>query len=131
PQGYPVARVIEVHHDTVQPSAQIRARPLAQLDRLHEVMLVWFKGDHPAAPTPPGGADSVATDLPSGNPAYQPQLLPPHPAPPAPAIAPPAGASPAGVPPASGPARKRPEAANPTHTHAPAPAHAPAPEHGR
>jgi rod shape-determining protein MreC len=79
PQGYPVARVIEVRHDAVQPLAQIRARPLAELDRLHEVMLVWFKADHPAAPT--RSSSTVDADLPSGNPAYQPQTVPPRPAP--------------------------------------------------
>lgn len=80
PQGYPVARVTEVRHDTVQPSAQIRARPLAQLDQLHEVMLVWFKADHPAAPTP-ASSTSVESDLPGGNPAFQPQPAPPRPQP--------------------------------------------------
>lgn len=81
PQGYPVARVTEVRRDAVQPSAQIQARPLAQLDRLHEVMLVWFKGDHPAAPTRPTDSSSVETDLASGDPAYQPQPVPPRPKP--------------------------------------------------
>jgi rod shape-determining protein MreC len=89
PQGYPVARITEVRHDTVQPSAQIRARPLAELDRVHEVMLVWFKGDHPAAPTPTAASTAVDQDLPSGDPAFQPQAVPPRPKPlPAPAPAP-------------------------------------------
>lgn len=81
PQGYPVARITEVRHDAVQPSAQIRARPLAELDRMHEVMLVWFKKDHPAAPTPAATSSSVEKDLPSGNPDYQPQPVPPRPKP--------------------------------------------------
>ncbi|MGH8218339.1 MAG: rod shape-determining protein MreC [Steroidobacteraceae bacterium] len=87
PQGYPVARITEVRHDTVQPAAQIRARPLAELDRLHEVMLVWFKGDHPAAPTPAAASASVRKDLPSGNPDFQPRPVPPRPQPPPPASA--------------------------------------------
>ncbi|HEY2591093.1 MAG TPA: rod shape-determining protein MreC [Steroidobacteraceae bacterium] len=85
PQGYPVARITDVRHDTVQPSAQVRARPLAQLDRMHEVMLVWFKGDHPAAPTPTATSASIDKNLPSGDPAYQPQSVPPRPKPTAPA----------------------------------------------
>lgn len=79
PQGYPVARVIEVRHDAIQPLEQIRARPLAQLDRLHEVMLVWFKVDHPAAPTPRAQSGLPGTESPQGNPAFQPQPVPPHP----------------------------------------------------
>lgn len=43
PPGYPVARVAEIHRDAVQPSAQIRAVPLARIDRDREVALVWFK----------------------------------------------------------------------------------------
>lgn len=81
PQGYPVARITEVRHDAVQPLAQIRARPLAELDRMHEVMLVWFKEDHPAAPTPAAASTSVDKDLPSGNPDYRPQPVPPRPKP--------------------------------------------------
>jgi rod shape-determining protein MreC len=79
PQGYPVARVAEVRHDAVQPLAQIRATPLAQLDRLREVMLVWFQADHPAAPASLTGGDTK-----SGNTMLQPQKAPAKP-PPAPA----------------------------------------------
>jgi len=43
PPGYPVARVAEIHRDAVQPLAQIRAVPLARIDRDREVALVWFK----------------------------------------------------------------------------------------
>ncbi len=76
PQGYPVARVTEVHHDSVQPLAQIRAQPLAQLDKLHEVMLVWFRADHPAAPIGLAGGGTVDSDLTEGNPAFQPLPAP-------------------------------------------------------
>src|SRR5205823_4569606 len=31
PEGYPVARVTEVHRDAVQPLAQVRAEPLAHV----------------------------------------------------------------------------------------------------
>jgi rod shape-determining protein MreC len=81
PQGYPVARVTEVRHDAVQPLAQIRAAPLARLDRLREVMLVWFRPDHPAAPS-----NVTGDHLTTGNAAFQPQPAPPKPAP-APATA--------------------------------------------
>jgi len=70
PEGYPVARVTEVHRDAVQPLAQVRAAPLAHVDSDSEVMLVWFRADHPAAPAP---AESAAGGLKSGNPAMQPQ----------------------------------------------------------
>jgi rod shape-determining protein MreC len=50
PPGYPVARVTEVHKDTVQPLAHVRAAPFAHLDTDSEVMLVWFRHDSPAAP---------------------------------------------------------------------------------
>ncbi len=50
PPGYPVARVTEVHKDTVQPLAHVRAVPFAQLDTDSEVMLIWFSHDSPAAP---------------------------------------------------------------------------------
>ena len=79
PQGYPVARVISVHHGASQP-VEIRARPLAELDKLHEVMLVWFRPNHPAAPRPFDSGQSVSRDLPAGDPAFQPQSVPAHPA---------------------------------------------------
>jgi rod shape-determining protein MreC len=71
PQGYPVARISEVHHDTVQPLAQILATPLAHLAALHEVMLVWFQDLNPAAPTRLQGGAST-----TGNCALQRQSAP-------------------------------------------------------
>jgi rod shape-determining protein MreC len=129
PQGYPVARVVEVRRDAVQPLAQIRARPFAQLDRLREVMLVWFRRDHPAAPSMSRGEDSVESDLASGNPIFQPQKVPPRratpgktpqapsPTPTAPAKAAPGPGAAPGHTPGSGPG--------------PAPAPAPAPAPGK
>src|SRR6267143_229542 len=76
PQGYPVARVTEVHRDAVQPLAHVRAAPLAHIDTDSEVMLVWFRADHPAAPTPT--TDSLG-ELKSGTSALQPQAAPPRP----------------------------------------------------
>jgi rod shape-determining protein MreC len=76
PEGYPVARVTEVHRDAVQPLAQVRAAPLAHVDTDTEVMLVWFRADHPAAPAP---AVNASGELKSGNPSMQPQPAPPKP----------------------------------------------------
>jgi rod shape-determining protein MreC len=88
PEGYPVARVTEVHRDAVQPLAQVRAAPLAHIDTDSEVMLVWFRPDHPAAPAP---AAETGGDLKHGNPAMQPQVTAPksHAAPQAAPAAPP------------------------------------------
>jgi rod shape-determining protein MreC len=72
PAGYPVAKVTEVHRDAVQPLAQVLAAPFANVDTDREVVLVWFREDHPAAPV------SVASgDLKAGNPNLQPQPAPP------------------------------------------------------
>ena len=103
PEGYPVARVTEVHRDAVQPLAQVRAAPLAHVDSDSEVMLVWFRPDHPAAPAPAAGAGG---GLKSGNPALQPQPAAPrnHPAPQAPAPAAPASPATPAPPPAREPA---------------------------
>jgi rod shape-determining protein MreC len=76
PEGYPVARVTEVHRDAVQPLAQVRAAPLAHLDTDTELMLVWFRADHPAAPVVDTGGDAK-----HGNSAMQPQTSPPKPHP--------------------------------------------------
>jgi rod shape-determining protein MreC len=59
PAGYPVAVVTGIKRDPVMLLAQVRARPLATLERDREVMLVWFDASHPAAP-----ATKAATDLP-------------------------------------------------------------------
>jgi len=59
PAGYPVAVVTGIKRDPVMLLAQVRARPLATLERDREVMLVWFDANHPAAP-----ATKAATELP-------------------------------------------------------------------
>lgn len=70
PQGYPVARIADIRRNTAQP-AQIRATPLAHLNALHEVTLVWFQETHPAAPT--RLKDGATT---TGNPSLQKQPAP-------------------------------------------------------
>lgn len=72
PAGYPVGRVTEVHRDAVQPLAQVRALPFASVETDSEVVLVWFREDHPAAP-----AAVTTGDLKTGNPKLQPQAAPP------------------------------------------------------
>ncbi len=41
PEGYPVAQVTRVVRDETRPFASISAQPLAQLDRLKHLMLLW------------------------------------------------------------------------------------------
>jgi len=82
PSGYPVGRVVEVHRDAVQPLAQVRAEPFASMNIDREVMLVWFREGHPAAPVSLNGGDAK-----TGNATMQPQPAPPRKAPP-PAAAP-------------------------------------------
>lgn len=118
PEGYPVARVTEVHRDAVQPLAQVRAAPLAHLDTDTEVMLVWFRPDHPAAPSPLAGASG---ELKNGNRTMQPQTTPPKSRPEPPA------SPPAPSPPRSEPSRPLPTQATAT-AHAASAPEAPAPE---
>jgi rod shape-determining protein MreC len=87
PAGYPVGRVSEVHRDAVQPLAQVRAVPFASMNIDREVMLVWFREGHPAAPMSTTGGDAK-----TGNANMQPQTAPhPKPGAPAPAQTPKAG----------------------------------------
>jgi rod shape-determining protein MreC len=116
PAGYPVARVTEVHRDAVQPLAQVRAAPLAHVDTDTEVMLVWFRADHPAAPSPPVNATGELT---SGSTAMQPQPAPAKPTPPAAAPADTDADEPVNVPPPGGPADSTSEAAPAPATPAP------------
>jgi rod shape-determining protein MreC len=89
PPGYPVARVTEVHKDTVQPLAHVRAAPFARLDTDSDVMLIWFRHDSPAAPLKEEGGQ-----LTTGNRNIQPLTVPVKPQP---AIAAPAGPPKAGA----------------------------------
>ena len=84
PAGYPVARVTEVHEDTVQPLAHVRAAPFAHLDTDSDVMLIWFRHDSPAAPLKQHNGQ-----LTTGNRAIQPLAVPVKPQRPAtaPAVA--------------------------------------------
>jgi len=97
PAGYPVGRIAAVHREAVQPLAQVLVEPLGRIDLEREVTLVWFRESHPAAPAP-----AEAGDLRIGNPALQPQLVPPAPAPVAPPVQPGGAAVPNTMRPATG-----------------------------
>jgi rod shape-determining protein MreC len=122
PAGYPVGRVVEVHRDAVQPLAQVRAVPFASMNIDREVMLVWFREGHPAAPMATNGADAK-----TGNASMQPQVAP-HPKPGAATAQPPGqptkGTAPS-APPSPGDAATLPTPAKATP---PKPAKAPAAE---
>ncbi|RLV59031.1 rod shape-determining protein MreC [Parashewanella curva] len=45
PEGYPVARVVSVNKDDGQKYAQVTAEPLAALDRIRYVLLIWPNDD--------------------------------------------------------------------------------------
>jgi rod shape-determining protein MreC len=83
PAGYPVGRVADIHRDAVQPLAQVRAVTFASMDTDREVMLVWFREGHPAAPVA-----ATTGDAKTGSPKMQPQQTPPKPAAPAATTAP-------------------------------------------
>jgi rod shape-determining protein MreC len=109
PEGYPVARVSEVHRDAVQPLAQVRATALSHINSDTEVILVWFRPGHPAAPA---ARTSSADQVKTGNAALQPLAAPPPRAsaepPAAPSAEPPAAQPPApATPSAQGPAARR------------------------
>jgi len=53
PYGLPVARVTRVERDPAEPLAQIFAAPLAKIDADREVLFIWGRPDHPAAPASP------------------------------------------------------------------------------
>jgi len=50
PFGLPVARVTKVERDPTQPLARIMAEPLARIEADREVLFVWTRAGHPAAP---------------------------------------------------------------------------------
>jgi rod shape-determining protein MreC len=53
PAGYPVAVVTLVNRNPQEPFAEVSARPVAALDQVREVMLIWpAAGEAPEAPEP-------------------------------------------------------------------------------
>jgi rod shape-determining protein MreC len=102
PRGYPVARVTKVERDPAAAFAIVEAKPLAQLDRAREVMLLWFErpGMEPqTGPTPGRSASEHVTPEQSrpGTASGKPQST----APAAPAAVIPPRAQPSPTPPAA------------------------------
>jgi rod shape-determining protein MreC len=62
PAGLPVARISGVRRENNQLLAQVRAQPLADIERDREVMLLEFESSHPDAPAP----NPPIAPLPSG-----------------------------------------------------------------
>lgn len=56
PRGYPVGTVTKVEFDPGSPFARIIAKPIAQLDRIREVMLLESEPTTPVADAPPADA---------------------------------------------------------------------------
>lgn len=50
PSGYPVATITKVERDPSETFAVVEAKPLAQLDRIREVLLLWHQTPAPSAP---------------------------------------------------------------------------------
>lgn len=60
PAGYPVAKITKVERDPSQTFAVVEAKPLAQLDRAREVLLLWFQPDTAVAAPQTKPADAAA-----------------------------------------------------------------------
>ena len=59
PAGYPVATVTGIKRDPVLLLTQVRAKPLATLERDRETLLLWFDPTHSAAPVAPVASDTL------------------------------------------------------------------------
>ncbi|HID44504.1 MAG TPA: rod shape-determining protein MreC [Chromatiaceae bacterium] len=64
PPGYPVAKVTEVKREPGKPFATVLARPLAQLDRTREALLVWEVNLPPEFPEDEATSAEPAAALP-------------------------------------------------------------------
>ena len=62
--GLPVARVTKVERDPAQPLAQITAVPLARIEADREVLFIWSRTGHPAAPA---STEALALEAPRPN----------------------------------------------------------------
>ena len=136
PAGYPVARILKVERNPAETFAVVEARPMAQLDRAREVLLLWFDKSTPMTGTVPSDPTRSPAGEISSTPTYKPATpqqsrtqTSPRAQPPKPA-APPAPAEPTPTTPArtdsAEPARApsepaRPEAATPAPQEPPTP----------
>jgi rod shape-determining protein MreC len=121
PFGLPVGRITKVQRDPTQPLAQIYAAPLAKIESDREVLFIWARPGHPAAPATP---EAMAVEAP------KPAAAPVKPAP-KPARKPAPTPAPQQAPAESPPPATTPEATQDTPQPAPAePTPAPAPSNG-
>jgi rod shape-determining protein MreC len=104
PYGLPVARITRVDRDPAQPLAQITAAPLARIESDREVLFIWARPGHPAAPATPEVL-KVEAPKPPPKPAPRPRKPAPTPTP---------------EPAAAAPAEPVPASASPTDTQTPA-----------
>lgn len=87
PAGYPVAKIVKVERNPAETFAVVEARPLAQLDRAREVLLLWFDQNAPAtqpltaAPVAAAGAKAPAEKKPAVATVPAPAAAAPQPAP--------------------------------------------------
>ena len=83
PFGLPVGRVTKVERDPTLPLAQIMAEPLAHIEADREVLFIWARPGHPAAPaTAEALAVETATPVPARprpKPASKPAATPANP----------------------------------------------------
>jgi rod shape-determining protein MreC len=61
PYGLPVGRVTKVTRDPAEPLAQIQAAPLARIEADREVLFIWSRPNHPAAPA---STETLAVETP-------------------------------------------------------------------
>jgi rod shape-determining protein MreC len=60
PAGYPVATVTKVERDPTETFATVEAKPLAQLDRDREILLLWPERNQPTDASPSNAASDSA-----------------------------------------------------------------------
>jgi rod shape-determining protein MreC len=75
PAGYPVATISRVERNSAETFAVVEAKPLAQLDRSREVLLLWFdpSTEKPAQRvTPEAAAPAASQSTPANSPAATP-----------------------------------------------------------
>jgi rod shape-determining protein MreC len=108
PYGLPVARVTRVTRDPTEPLAKIEAAPLARIESDREVLFIWSRPGHPAAPATPA---ALAVEAPKIELPKPKTPRPARPKPAEPAVTP--DASPSAEAPAAEPAPAEPAPAEP------------------
>ncbi|GIU43665.1 rod shape-determining protein MreC [Shewanella algidipiscicola] len=63
PEGYPVARIISVDNDDGQSYATVTAQPLAALDRIRYLLLLWPDGNAALSSVELGKPDAAAVEV--------------------------------------------------------------------